>query len=327
MNGRDIVYANLEHGNPPRPAFEFFGNGKRVNDFICAGLAPSKIQIPAKWVEGEDEYYYDEWSNLWWRKKDGCLGGEIKTPAIQEWSDFKTLKVPDWDAPYRYEAMKTAFANSDGKFKLAWLPGWIFATSRYLRKMETYFMDLIEFPDEIEALHAIVADLMERCVVQVAEAGADGFIFAEDLGVQNRTMISPSMWRDVFSRHYKRLTSVAHSHGLKVFMHSCGYNWDLIDDLADAGINCFQFDQPANYDFKALSEKLKARKIALYSPVDIQKILPTGDEKLIRSEARRMVESFSGGLILKSYGDLKGIGVKPEWDEWAYEEFLRYAGA
>jgi hypothetical protein len=28
-----------------------------------------------------------------------------------------------------------------------------------------------------------------------------------------------------------------------------------------------------------------------------------------------------GGLIAKNYGDLHGIGVEPEWDQWAYEAF------
>jgi hypothetical protein len=36
-----------------------------------------------------------------------------------------------------------------------------------------------------------------------------------------------------------------------------------------------------------------------------------------------MVETFHGGLIAKNYPDLHGIGVEPEWDDWAYEEFLR----
>ena len=31
-----------------------------------------------------------------------------------------------------------------------------------------------------------------------------------------------------------------------------------------------------------------------------------------------MVETYRGGLIMKNYGDLAGIGVKEEWDDWAY---------
>ncbi|MBI2441355.1 MAG: hypothetical protein HYV35_08300 [Lentisphaerae bacterium] len=52
-------------------------------------------------------------------------------------------------------------------------------------------------------------------------------------------------------------------------------------------------------------------------------MLPTGDRDLIERETRRLVETFRGGFIAKNYPDLKGIGVQPEWDQWAYEAFLR----
>ena len=45
--------------------------------------------------------------------------------------------------------------------------------------------------------------------------------------------------------------------------------------------------------------------------------------KLIEAETHRLVETFRGGFIAKNYGDLTGIGVQPEWDQWAYEAFLK----
>jgi hypothetical protein len=35
-----------------------------------------------------------------------------------------------------------------------------------------------------------------------------------------------------------------------------------------------------------------------------------------------LVEVFRGGFIAKNYPDLSGIGVKPEWDQWAYDAFV-----
>lgn len=39
-----------------------------------------------------------------------------------------------------------------------------------------------------------------------------------------------------------------------------------------------------------------------------------------------MVETYGGGQIMKSYPDLHGIGVKEEWDDWAYQAVLQAAG-
>ena len=68
---------------------------------------------------------------------------------------------------------------------------------------------------------------------------------------------------------------------------------------------------------------MRQHGVGLFAPCDIQKILPTGDRALIERESRRLVETFRGGFIAKNYPDLNGIGVKPEWDQWAYEEFVR----
>ena len=154
----------------------------------------------------------------------------------------------------------------------------------------------------------------------------DGVFFCEDLGVQDRVLIGPRMWDDIFRPLYERLTSRAHQHGMKVIQHSCGFNWELVDNLCGAGIDCLQFDQPAVYDMPALAAKLRRHGVGLYSPCDIQKVLPTGDRDLIVRETRRLVETFRGGFIAKNYGDLHGIGVMPEWDQWAYDTFVEVGG-
>jgi uroporphyrinogen-III decarboxylase len=192
--------------------------------------------------------------------------------------------------------------------------------------MEIYFMDLIEYREEIDRLHGIVAGMLEKVIVRAAGTGAEAVFYCEDLGVQDRTLVGPEMWRDIYKPHYERLTAAAHQRGMKVFMHSCGYNWALLEDLAKAGVDCFQFDQPSVYENVPLPELLKKYKIALFSPVDIQKVMPTGDRKFIESETVKLIERYKGSLILKNYGDLKGIGVKEDWDNWAYRKALKTAG-
>jgi hypothetical protein len=61
----------------------------------------------------------------------------------------------------------------------------------------------------------------------------------------------------------------------------------------------------------------------LWAPVDIQKVLPTGDKALIEHEVGLMLDLFGGSLIFKNYPDLPGIGVKQEWDQWAYERMTK----
>jgi uroporphyrinogen decarboxylase len=279
MLPRDVVIANLEHAQPPRIGLNF--SRGRINDLTECGLGPSATHAPKHWARGNVEYYDDEWGNVWHRLREGRSGAEIYEPAIRDWAQLATLRLPDYANRARYEKARQAFAEEPDKYHVGGMPGWVFATSRYLRKMEIYFADLIEYRDEIERLHALVTDQLEQVIRLFAAVGADAVFYCEDLGTQDRVLIGPAMWREVFGPPYRRLTSTAHELGLKVIMHSCGYNWALLDDLAEAGVDCFQFDQPAVYDLPALADKLRRKRVGLLAPLDIQRVLPTGDRALI----------------------------------------------
>ena len=323
MNSREIILANINHENPPRCGLTF--DRGRLTDMIGCGLRPHGY-TQKRWVEGKVETYDDEWGNLWVRMREGSIKGEILTPVIEDWSQLDEMQTPDYSHPDCAAKMMALFAQPSDRFKLAHIGGWIFDNARYLRKMEIYFCDMALYPDELDRMHQVVAGVYEQKIHWAGKAGADGIMIGEDMGTQTGLLFSPKMFRHYFKDMYTRLMSIAHDYGMKVLMHSCGQNWSIVPDLLDAGVDVFQFDQPAVYDMPKLAALLKARKAALWSPVDIQKILPTGDRAFIEAGAREMVDIFEGGLICKNYGDLAGIGVAEEWDDWAYEAILERAG-
>jgi hypothetical protein len=324
MISKDIIRQNIAYICCERPGFLF--NEGRLNDFAWVKLDTSTTRNFKKWTEGTIEYQEDEWGNIWWRKITGSAQGEVSIPVLKDWRNLETLKIPDYDDSARYETMRKQFAINSDKFCLADMPGWIFADARYMRGIQNYLMDLIQYPDELRHLHDIITAVYVKIIHQSAQAGADGIFFREDLGTQDRLLMSPQLWRKFFKEHYKNLTDIAHKNNLKVIMHSCGYNWAILDDLIESGVDCFQFDQPANYNMPELARKLKKHNVGLWSPLDIQKFLPTGNRSLIESKAKEMVDIFRGGLILCNYGDLAGIGIKKEWDMWAYNAFLQACG-
>ena len=331
MQPREIILANINHQNPPRPGLTFdstprsSGRRGRHDDMLGCGLAPYGY-VQKRWVEGKLEYYDDEWGNLWVRMVDGSIKGEILKPAIEDWRQLDELRAPDYSHPDCATRMNELFSQPTDKFKLAHIGGWIFDNARYLRKMEIYFADMASYPDELKRMHAIVAGVYEQKIHLAGQAGADGIMIGEDMGTQTGLLFSPKMFRFYFKEVYARLLSIAHDYGMKVLMHSCGQNWSIVPDLLDAGVDVFQFDQPALYDMPKLAALFEERKAALWSPVDIQKILPTGDRATIEAGANRMIDLFWGGLICKNYGDLRGIGVEEEWDMWAYRAICQRAG-
>jgi len=320
MTPREIIIKNIECKCEDRIGFNFTNGENRLNDFTGVGCHHN-IETK-RWEKGKFEHWTDVWGNVWHRLKGLSQGGEVYKPILESWDDLDNLKLPDLDNPAYFENARKLSASDTDHFRVGGME-WPFAICRYMRKMEIYFMDLIAERERIDILHDRVTTLLEGMIIRYGEAGMDGVFFCEDLGVQDRLLMSPEMWREIFRPLYERLTSRSHQYGMKVIQHSCGYNWELIDDLCEAGIDCLQFDQPAIYDMPALAEKLRKHRVALFSPCDIQKVLPTGDRQLIESESKRLVETFRGGFIAKNYPDLHGIGVEPEWDQWAYDTFFR----
>ncbi len=325
MTSREVISANLAgDGSAPRCGLTF--SGQRTNDVLCLGPRRPAGYEPRRWVEGKLEYYDDEWGNLWSRMVGGCQKGEIHQPVLTDWSQLDELRLPDYTQPETWADMAAAFAAETERYRMAAIGGWIFDNARYLRRLEVYLLDMGLYPDELGRLHEMVASVYETKIRAAAAAGADGILIGEDLGTQTGPLFSPGMFRSYFKPLYTRLLGIAHEAGMAVWLHSCGQNWLLIDDLCDCGVDVFQFDQPLVYDLDALAAKLKARGAALWSPVDIQQVLPTGDRELIERESRRMVEAFRGHLIAKNYPDLPGIGVAAEWDQWAYEAMVAANG-
>jgi len=315
MNSKEIILANINHENPPRPGLDF--DRGRINDFLFADLKAPNYQ-QKRWVEGNREYYDDEWGNTWHRMIGGSEKGEIYKPFIQDWCDLDRLPIPDYSHPDSAKEMNELFNQPTDKFKMAVMGGWIFDNARYIRDMGVYFLDMAANPDQLNRLHKIIAMVYEQKIHLAGLSGADGIFLAEDLGTQTGLLFSPKMFRYFFKTEYARLFSIAHDYGLKVIMHSCGNNWTILPDLLEIGVDVFQFDQPTVYNMPELSNLLQKHKAALFSPIDIQKILPTGDRSIIENGAKEMYEIFKGGLIFKNYLDLAGIGVKEEWDDWGY---------
>ena len=107
----------------------------RIDDILSCSLSAHGFQ-QRRWIEGSREYYDDEWGNIWMRMVDGSRGGEIFKPAIEDWRQLDDMRVPDYTHPDCAAAMRKAFSQPTDKFKLAFIGGWVFNDTRYLRKME-----------------------------------------------------------------------------------------------------------------------------------------------------------------------------------------------
>ena len=298
------------------------------NDIRGAGIGSDPDWRPYRTWEVEDgAQWEDEWHNVW-KRFSNTSRGEVIEGALKDWESADSLYIPRLDLPLRYAKAKHIFEDDPDRYHLGSIPGFPFAIMRYLRKVETFLADVLLYPDEVMALQSRVVDLLKRCFDRWAEAGADGVMFCEDWGTQERLLVSPALWERMFKPGFEELVAHARSLGLHVWMHSCGYIKDIIPHLRDMGMTVIQLDQPTLSGVDWLRETVGGR-MTVWAPVDIQKILPTGDRELIRAAAKEMIEKlggFNGGFIAGYYGDPNSIAVEVEWQQWACEAFAEFGG-
>ncbi len=326
MTSREIIQRVLAHDHPPRIGLTFspYEGEPRICDTAGMGPAADPNFQAKRWKDGQGgECWVDEWGCTWRRLEGKTLGGEVIDPPLKTWDDLDTYRPPTLADRSRYKHCAEVRDKHQDKYLLGGVPGCAFNVARYLRRLETYLEDCAAEPDKIKRLNRMVNDIVLTQVDIYAEYGADGITYCEDWGTQERLLVSPRMWHEIFKPDFERLLNHAHSRGLTVWMHSCGYVRDIIPPLVDLGMDLFQFDQPDLHRIGWLAQF--HGRVTYWCPVDIQTTLQTGDEAVIKAKAREMVErlGIGGGFIGKDYGDNMSIGCDPLWQHWAYEEWLR----
>jgi hypothetical protein len=253
--------------------------------------------------------------------------GECIKGALQDgWELLETWVPPTVDEEKDSELEKAGYGAS-GKFVLAGMPFAIWASLRDIRRIEQALEDTLLEPEYVEIFLDKMIELAADIIRHAHKNGADGIMIWDDLGTQNDLFFSPDTFRTLFKRYYKRLADELHNRDMKFFLHSCGRIYKTVPDLIDAGVDVFQFDQPELSGSQVWAEEF-GDKASFYCPVDIQKIMITGDEKTIKEGALNMVSQFKkhgGSLIAKDYPTWEDINVLPEWQQWARDVIVENA--
>jgi hypothetical protein len=265
----------------------------------------------------------DDWGSVWENAGVSHVG-EVKEFPLADWADFDRLAIPDVRDPQRFKYLPQARQQAGDRFILAHGVS-LYERVHFIRGLENTWIDIHECPRELGRLIDVLVDMNLVAIEKYAAAGANGLIWCDDWGLQDRLMISPGKWREIWKPRYARVYQAAHQAGLLTFLHSCGHIVAILDDLIEIGLDVIQMDQQENMGLSLLGERFGGR-LTFYSPVDIQQTMVKGTLDEIRAYCRGMVELLgrpNGGFIPCWYSDPEGAGHRPEAIEAMCEEFLR----
>lgn len=178
----------------------------------------------------------------------------------------------------------------------------IFEDLKLLMGFENMAIKSIEEPHLLDDILERLTELEERATDMCASHPDVGAIFyAEDMGFNNGTMLSPKWMREHIIPRIKRIAEACHKHGKPFLLHSCGRIDALMEDL----INEVKID--GRHSFQDNVERVEdvyrkyAERISILGGVDVD-LLSRGTVEEVRKRTREILDicAPTGGFCMGS---------------------------
>ncbi len=144
----------------------------------------------------------------------------------------------------------------------------------------------------------------------------DGIWYYEDMGFKAKPFMSPRMYREIMQPGHALTFDYAHSLGLPVIVHSCGYVEPLLPGMIAAGMDALQvLEVKAGMDPVKLHAQF-GDKIALIGGIDVR-TLYTNDRAVIDAELEAKVPALKQGYNYVLHSD-HSIPNTVEYDTFRY---------
>ncbi len=240
-------------------------------------------------------------------------------PGYHPLADARTIEDleaydgwPDMDDPYRVAIAKQEAEALDQKNQYAIMAApWLmfpFERAIGLQGMDKFLMNMAVYPDFAEAMLRKITELCKKHLTNFLKAVGehiDLIKIGDDLGTQDRLMISPRMYRRMLKPLHADLIETIRAHTkAKIFFHTDGDVFDLIDDFIEIGVdvlNPIQTSAGKMSDLEALKKRY-GNNLVFCGAIDTQHILPHGTPEDVRQEVKRVIHILGedGGYMAAS---------------------------
>lgn len=349
VTSKERIIAALEHREADRtPIWESFwgatiarwkseGMPEDADPTEYFGLDPTHTtaidwtaQFERETIEETDEYTI-------FRNNNGAMQKSFKghesTPL---WWDFPITDRASWeeikprmlwnDSRVDIDVARPAWEANKDKFH-TYLPACLgFEKFKYLMGTEGVLVAIAEHPDWVREMCDTTADL---CIDGLEHLLGHGFEFdvafvTEDMGFKGMGFFSPRAYREIIMPCQKRFCDFAHARGLKVMLHTCGMNMELVPLYIEAG-----FDVLNPMEVKAGMDPLKLKKdfgdvLTLWGGIDVRAIAHPDPQVLEREICEKVPALAKGGGYIFSSDHSIPEDVSLERYKWMLELGRKY---
>lgn len=318
MTSRDRVKMALAHEQPDRPPISAtftpeaakmlrkqVGEGGDLGVLMGNDLVKSVVGMECSFHASDEPTYTCKWGCVWQNIKNytGEYTEIINRPL--EGDDGTLLaqyRIPDPQEESQYDNVRNAVANyGKSHFVIGSCQCSVFESAWYLRGMEDFLCDLMADEDYANALLDKVMQFPLQAGLKMIDLGVDMVWVGDDVATQQTMMLAPATWRKYLKNRYAYMFNEFKKKrkDIVIAYHSCGNCEDIIDEMAEIGLDVLNPIQPLAMEPSMIKRKY-GHKITLFGGMDVQQILPFGTSEEVVAEVRRLKATcgLGGGYIL-----------------------------
>ncbi|MDR0475981.1 MAG: hypothetical protein LBH43_20240 [Treponema sp.] len=294
-NKPDYTPGNVELCTSTMRAFSTRYGVSKEDFFDFAGNHIEKISYNG----GEyiaDHCFRDEFGVVWDRS-DGSDIGNIQKHCLSE-ANLKDFSVPEVNGEEIKSRTEKIIRNGRETFKIGKIGMVLFERAWSLRSMEELLVDFYDEEDFVHELFSRITDYNVAIINEALQYSLDGFYFGDDYGQQTGMIMGPALWRKFIKPCLARTFAPIKAKGLPVILHSCGNILDILDDLVDIGLDCYQTVQPEIYDLRELKKRFGGR-LAFFGAISTQQFLPFAQPAEVKAKIKETISILgtNGGYI------------------------------
>lgn len=253
-------------------------------------------------VHPEGATYRDEWG-VTYIKNGWPIMAQTDTP-IKTRADWEKYRMPSPTAPHRFRMLRDGIrANSANLAIKAGVLGPFTMMYWYLMDIETLAFTVHDDPNLVRAMCDAFVQYTLGTVRGALDIGGVSVVeISDDWGGTKSLLMSPKHLRQFFIPPFRALVQGIRQLGLPVVMHNDGKIWEVLDDLADTGINgVHPVERAAGGDLATVKQRYAGRLCPIGN-VDNKYTMSTGSPADIDAEVKECmrIAKPGGGYILST---------------------------
>lgn len=260
----------------------------------------------------------------WGRRVEHMPGALADATSIEDLTSFPWPSIDMND----YSNLAQQCEKYD-EYAIVYGFGDIFTRPSIVRGFENFLLDMYLNEDYVDFLIEKFTDtfiLDYKRAFKETNGRIDIFLVMGDLASQAGPIFSLDMFDRYLAPHMTRLADSIHDMGALLMFHSCGESHDFYSRLINCGVDIIDPIQPTSLRMSPETLNAEFKDTACFhGGIDVQHILPFGNEEDVRREVRRYIDAFKDSGYICCSAHYMQHDTPPENILALYDEIYRYS--